>query len=91
LVVFFVDKKLPEMPDRTNGLSLLPVSTKDKDGRMKEELHKLEKDGRMMDEFHKLLNGNTVDATDWRQRVQMNGKHGEDTNHTVSDATPTGT
>ena len=26
-----------------------------------------------------------------RQRVQMNGKHGEDTNHTVSDATPTGT
>nr|AWA44726.1 hypothetical protein SS34H08_000002 [Saccharum spontaneum] len=91
LVVFFVDKKLPEMPDRSNGLSLLPVSTKDKDGRMKEELHKLEKDGRMMDEFHKLLNGNTVDATDWvllitsqflnylkwfgRQRVQMNGKH----------------
>ena len=54
-----------EMPDRTNGLSLLPVSAKDKDGRMKEELHKLEKDGRMMDEFHKLLNGNTVDATDW--------------------------
>lgn len=53
------------MPDRSNGLSLLPVSTKDKDGRMKEELHKLEKDGRMMDEFHKLLNGNTVDATDW--------------------------
>lgn len=32
---------------------------------MKEDLHKLEKDGRMMDEFHKLLNGNTVDATDW--------------------------
>jgi sphingomyelin synthase-related protein 1 len=54
-----------EMPDRTNGLSLLPVSTKDKDGRMKEELHKLEKDGRMMDEFHKLLNGNSIDATDW--------------------------
>jgi len=51
-----------EMPDRTNGLSLLPVSSKDEDGRTKEELHKL--DGRMRDEFHKLLNGNTVDATD---------------------------
>jgi len=79
------------MADRTNGLSLLPVSTKDKDGRMKEELHKLEKDGRMMDEFHKLLNGNSIDATDWRQRVQMNGKHGEDTSHTVADATSAGT
>jgi hypothetical protein len=89
LVVFFVDKKLPEMPDRTNGLPLLPVSSKDKDGRTKEELHKL--DGRMRDEFHKLLNGNTVDATDRRQRLQMNGKHGEDMSHSVSDATPTGT
>nr|CAB3474819.1 unnamed protein product [Digitaria exilis] len=88
LVVFFVDKKLPEMPDRTNGLSLLPVSSKDKDGRTKEELHKI--DGRIRDEIHKLLNGNTVDATDRRQRVQMNGKH-EDMNHTASDATPNGT
>ena len=26
-----------------------------------------------------------------RQRVQMNGKHGEDMSHSVSDATPTGT
>ncbi|GJN17156.1 hypothetical protein PR202_gb04203 [Eleusine coracana subsp. coracana] len=64
LVVFFVDNKLPEMPDRTNGLPLLPVSVKDKEGRMKEELHKLEKDSRMRDEYHKLLNGNTNDATD---------------------------
>jgi hypothetical protein len=62
LVVFFVDTKLPEMPDRTNGLSLLPVSGKE--GRLKDELHKLEKDSRMRDEFHKLLNGNTTDATD---------------------------
>jgi len=51
-----------EMPDRANGLSQLPVSSKDKDGRTKEELHKL--NGRMRDELHKLLNGNTVDATD---------------------------
>ncbi|CAM0883579.1 unnamed protein product [Alopecurus aequalis] len=86
LVVFFIEKSLPEMPDRTNGSSLLPVSTKDKDDRTKEEPHKPEKD-----ELHKLLNGNTVDSTDWRQRVQMNGKHGEDTNHTLTDATPNGT
>uniref|UniRef100_A0A0E0JR36 Sphingomyelin synthase-like domain-containing protein n=1 Tax=Oryza punctata TaxID=4537 RepID=A0A0E0JR36_ORYPU len=91
LVVFFVDNKLPEMPDRTNGLSLLPVTAKDKDGRTKEEPHKLEKDSKMKEEFHKLLNGNTVDSTDRRQRVQMNGKHGEDINHTLSDATPNGT
>ena len=45
----------------------------------------------MKEEFHKLLNGNTVDSTDRRQRVQMNGKHGEDINHTLSDATPNGT
>lgn len=50
------------MPDRSNGLSLLPVSSKDKDGRTKEELHKI--DGRIRDEIHKLLNGNTVDSTD---------------------------
>ncbi|CAL4973121.1 unnamed protein product [Urochloa decumbens] len=91
LVVFFVDKKLPEMPDRTNGLSLLPVSSKDKDGWMKEELQLHKLDSRMRDEVHKLLNGNTVDPTDRRQRVQMNGKHGEDMNHAVSDATPNGT
>lgn len=52
------------MPDRTNGSSLLPVTVKDKDGRTKEELHKLEKDCKMKEEFHKLLNGNTVDSTD---------------------------
>ena len=52
------------MPDRTSGLSLLPVSTKDKSDRMKEELHKPEKDNKMKDEHHKLLNGNTVDSTD---------------------------
>nr|DAD28367.1 TPA_asm: hypothetical protein HUJ06_029835 [Nelumbo nucifera] len=49
LVVFFVDKKLPELPDRSNGTSspLLPLSTKDKD------------------EHHKLLNGNSGDTADW--------------------------
>lgn len=32
---------------------------------MKDELHKPEKDSKMKDELHKLLNGNTVDSTDW--------------------------
>lgn len=43
-----------ELPDRTAGTSLLllPMSVKDKDGRNKEE-------------DHKLLNGNSVDPADW--------------------------
>ncbi|KAL9247135.1 hypothetical protein vseg_020599 [Gypsophila vaccaria] len=64
LVVFFVDSKLPEMPDRSSGGAslLLPLSNKDKDSRNKEE-------------NHKLLNGNSVDTTDrQRQRNGMNGK-----------------
>ncbi|CAB4315049.1 unnamed protein product [Prunus armeniaca] len=45
LVVFFIDKKL-ELPDRTNGAAslLLPLSTKDKDSKNKEENHKLLKE-----------------------------------------------
>ncbi|PHT36576.1 hypothetical protein CQW23_24276 [Capsicum baccatum] len=42
LVVFFIDKKLPELPDRTSAASLLPVS----------------KDSKTKEEDHKLLNGN---------------------------------
>ncbi|KAH9672662.1 phosphatidylinositol:ceramide inositolphosphotransferase 1 [Citrus sinensis] len=69
LVVFFIDKKLPELPDRTSGNLplLLPVSSKDKEARTKEE-------------NHKLLNGNSVDPADWRQRTQVNGKVLEDGN-----------
>ncbi|GAV74501.1 PAP2_C domain-containing protein [Cephalotus follicularis] len=54
LVVFFVDQKLPELPDRSPGSTptpLLPLSTKDKDGKNKEE-------------HNKLLNGNFPDTTD---------------------------
>uniref|UniRef100_A0A5B6ZQJ3 Putative phosphatidylinositol:ceramide inositolphosphotransferase 1 n=1 Tax=Davidia involucrata TaxID=16924 RepID=A0A5B6ZQJ3_DAVIN len=53
LVVFFIDHKLPELPDRTSGaaVSLLPLS----------------KDGRTKEENHKLLNGNSGDPVDWRQ------------------------
>ncbi|CAM8952398.1 unnamed protein product [Rhodiola kirilowii] len=70
LVVFFVDKKLPDLPDRTSGASnlLLPVSTKEKDIRDKEE-------------NHKLINGNSGDPVDWRQRTQMNGKIQDAANH----------
>ncbi|KAL4600198.1 hypothetical protein ACB092_11G180800 [Castanea dentata] len=68
LVVFFIEKKLPEMPDRTSGASLLlPLTSKDKDSRYKEE-------------NHKLLNGNSGDPTDRRQRTQVNGKNLEDGN-----------
>ncbi|KAH7542333.1 hypothetical protein FEM48_Zijuj02G0062400 [Ziziphus jujuba var. spinosa] len=42
LVVFFLDKKLPEMPDRSSGsTSILPLTNKDKDSKNKEELQKL--------------------------------------------------
>ncbi|OIV89607.1 hypothetical protein TanjilG_15802 [Lupinus angustifolius] len=79
LVVFFIDKKLPELPDRSSAAtSLLPVSTKDKDGRTKEE-------------NHKLLNGNSGDPADWRQRTQVNGKIMEDSSNTRhADSTTNG-
>ncbi|GMN23925.1 hypothetical protein TIFTF001_000338 [Ficus carica] len=56
LVAFFVDNKLPELPDRSAGSStttpqLLPLSTKDKDSRNKEELHRF-------------FNGNSADTSD---------------------------
>ncbi|EXB89991.1 hypothetical protein L484_023644 [Morus notabilis] len=68
-VVFFIDKKFAELPDRSNGIGslLLPVTNKEKDGRTKEETHKL-------------LNGNSGDPADWRQRTQVNGKNLEDGN-----------
>jgi len=82
LVVFFVDKKLPEMPDRTTGVPLLPLSNKEKEIRLKEE-----RDSKLKDEFHKLLNGNHGDPTDRRQRAQMNARqHDEDTNHALTEA-----
>ncbi|KAK4345672.1 hypothetical protein RND71_035848 [Anisodus tanguticus] len=64
LVVFFIDKKLPELPDRTNATSLLPVS----------------KDSKTKEENHKLLNGNSGDSEDWRPRTQINGMIMEDGN-----------
>uniref|UniRef100_A0A7N0ZY51 Sphingomyelin synthase-like domain-containing protein n=1 Tax=Kalanchoe fedtschenkoi TaxID=63787 RepID=A0A7N0ZY51_KALFE len=65
LVVFFVEKNLPELPDRT--ASSLPVSSRDKESRHREETRKL-------------LNGNSGDVTDKRQRQQINGKIPEDSN-----------
>ncbi|TVT96674.1 hypothetical protein EJB05_35808 [Eragrostis curvula] len=86
LVVFFVDNKLAEMPDRTSGSPLLPLSAKERDTRLKED-----RDSKLKDEFHKLLNGNHGDPTDRRQRAQMNGRHDEDINHALSEATANGT
>ncbi|KAJ7961329.1 Phosphatidylinositol:ceramide inositolphosphotransferase 1 [Quillaja saponaria] len=79
LVVFFVDKKLPELPDRTTGAValLLPLSTKDKDSKTKEE-------------NHKLLNGNSGDSMDWRPRIQVNGKILEDGNGLHNDSAMNG-
>ncbi|XP_021829548.1 phosphatidylinositol:ceramide inositolphosphotransferase 1-like [Prunus avium] len=76
LVVFFIDKKLAELPDRTNGAAsfLLPLSTKDKDSKTKEE-------------NHKLLNGISGDPADRRQRTQVNGKTLDDVNTVHADAT----
>ncbi|XP_052172594.1 phosphatidylinositol:ceramide inositolphosphotransferase 1-like [Diospyros lotus] len=62
LAVFFVDNKLPELPDRTNAALLLPLS----------------KDGRTKEENHKLLNGNSGDPLDRRFRTPVNGKILED-------------
>ncbi|KAJ8753782.1 hypothetical protein K2173_000036 [Erythroxylum novogranatense] len=73
LVVFFVDKKLPELPDRTSGSSLiLPTSIKDKDSK--------NKDSKSKEENQKLLNGNAIDPAEWRPRSQINGKILEDAN-----------
>ncbi|XP_050381745.1 phosphatidylinositol:ceramide inositolphosphotransferase 1 [Argentina anserina] len=78
LVVFFIDKKLAELPDRTAASLLLPLSAKDKDSKTKEETHKL-------------LNGISGDPADRRQRTQVNGKNLEDGNTIVhTDATMNG-
>ncbi|BBH06216.1 hypothetical protein Prudu_017799 [Prunus dulcis] len=79
LVVFFIDKKLAELPDRTNGAAslLLPLSTKDKDSKTKEE-------------NHKLLNGISGDPADRRQRTQVNGKTLDEVNTVHVDATMNG-
>lgn len=80
LVVFFIDKKLAELPDRSVASLLLPLSTKDKD-----------KDSKTKEENHKLLNGMSGDPADRRQRTQVNGKISEDGNTVVhADATMNG-
>ncbi|KAH7865715.1 hypothetical protein Vadar_010242 [Vaccinium darrowii] len=73
LVVFFIDHKLPEMPDRTGGLALLlPLS----------------KDTRTKEEFHKLVNGNPGDPLAQRlrsPRSPVNGKIVDDANSVHAD------
>ncbi|XP_006349480.1 phosphatidylinositol:ceramide inositolphosphotransferase 1-like [Solanum tuberosum] len=49
LVVFFVDKQLPELPDRTSAALILPLS----------------KDSKAKEENHKLLNANSGDPAEW--------------------------
>jgi len=72
LVVFFVDKKLPEMLDRSTPSMLLPMTVKQKDGKSEEE----EEAGHNI-----VLNGNSSDALhNQRQRSQANGKISENDN-----------
>ncbi|KAM3340511.1 hypothetical protein P3S68_030382 [Capsicum galapagoense] len=49
LVVFFVDKQLPELLDRTSAALSIPLS----------------KDSKTKEENHKLLNGNSGDPAEW--------------------------
>ncbi|XP_027177314.1 phosphatidylinositol:ceramide inositolphosphotransferase 1-like [Coffea eugenioides] len=64
LMVFFLDKKLPELPDRGGAAALLLPLSKDS--------------SKSKEENHKLLNGNSGDPADWRPRIQVNGKIMED-------------
>ncbi|KAL3531751.1 hypothetical protein ACH5RR_005272 [Cinchona calisaya] len=64
LMVFFLEKKLPELPDRSGAAAFLLPVTKDSN--------------KSKEENHKLLNGNSGDPADWRPRIQVNGKIMED-------------
>lgn len=66
LVVYFVDHKLPELPDRTGASFMLPV---------------IKESRSMKEENHKLLNGNSGEPTDRRLRNPVNGKILEDGNN----------
>ncbi|KAG0463793.1 hypothetical protein HPP92_019862 [Vanilla planifolia] len=77
LVVFFIETKLPEMPDRNGSQPLLPLVAKEKDIRPKEE-------------SQKLLHGNSNDSSDRRYRNQVNGKHVENGSHSHSETTKNG-
>ncbi|XP_060176457.1 phosphatidylinositol:ceramide inositolphosphotransferase 1-like isoform X3 [Lycium barbarum] len=59
LVVFFVDKQLPELPDRASAPLFLSLS----------------KDSKTKEENHKLLNGHSGDPAEWMCRTQINGKN----------------
>ncbi|KAJ9146742.1 hypothetical protein P3X46_028973 [Hevea brasiliensis] len=52
LVAFFIDKKMPELPDRSTGLTYLPLLPVSR-----------EKDSRSMEEHHKLLSGVSVEIS----------------------------
>ncbi|KAG6427531.1 hypothetical protein SASPL_111777 [Salvia splendens] len=66
LVVFFLDKKLSELPDRSSASAALFLP--------------LTKDYKPKEENQKLLNGNSGDAADWKPRTQINGKIMEEGN-----------
>lgn len=83
LVVYFVDRQLPEDGTERSGTGgsapLMPLNgSKDKDSRTKEE-------------HLKLMNGNSGDSPDWRQRTQVNGKLLEDGSPILTEIVMNGT
>lgn len=83
LVVYFVDRQLPEDGTERSGSGgsapLMPLNgSKDKDSRTKEE-------------HLKLMNGNSGDSPDWRQRTQVNGKLLEDGSPILTEIVLNGT
>lgn len=83
LVVYFVDRQLPEDGTERSGpggsAPLMPLNgSKDKDSRTKEE-------------HLKLMNGNSGDSPDWRQRTQVNGKLLEDGSPILTEIVMNGT
>eukprot|EP00252_Welwitschia_mirabilis_P021099 TRINITY_DN5303_c0_g1_i1.p1 TRINITY_DN5303_c0_g1~~TRINITY_DN5303_c0_g1_i1.p1 ORF type:complete len:318 (-),score=11.88 TRINITY_DN5303_c0_g1_i1:554-1507(-) len=82
LVVFCIDRLLPEEgTDRFgagSSLPLMPITGEgDKDSRTKEH--------------HKLMNGNSGDSPDWRQRTQLNGKLLDDGSPLLTEIVMNGT
>ncbi|KAG6432428.1 hypothetical protein SASPL_104004 [Salvia splendens] len=100
LVVFFVDKKLPDADILILTLFLSPEELPDRSSGSTSQLLPLSKDTRIKDEHHRPLSGSSGDSSDWvqkhpsptpslvieklRPRIQINGRNTEE-GHNESD------
>ncbi|KAG6435744.1 hypothetical protein SASPL_100619 [Salvia splendens] len=84
LVVFFVDKKLPDADVLILTSFLAPEELPDRSSGSTSQLLPLSKDTRIRDEHHRPLSGSSGDSSDWRPRTQINGKNTEE-GHNESD------